>query len=105
MKTLYEICEDVVDIEEGLMTGTISFHYDNLMSAIKPGHSMLILDSILATIFFDVQAGIEPPREKTEKTIADLREFKKTFGVKELARPIRNLSDYLKRKGQQDRGP
>lgn len=61
MKSLYDICEMVIDVEEGLMTGEVSIVYDNLMSAMRPGHPMEILDSILAEIFWDVQAGKEPP--------------------------------------------
>ena len=95
MKTLYEICEDVIDIEEGLMLGTISFTYDNLMSAMKPGHPMEILDSILATIFFDVQAGDEPPREKIKETLKGFKGFVRVFKVKELNGPIKDLTEYL----------
>ena len=102
MKTLYEICEEVVDIEEGLMFGTIPFSYDNLMSAMKPGHPMEILDSILATIFFDVQAGKEPPREKIEETLKEFRSFKNAFKVKELNKPIKDLTEYLKNMGGEE---
>ncbi len=101
MKTLFEICEDVVDIEEGLMYGTIGFSYDNLMSAMKPGHPMEILDGILATIFWDVQVGNEPPRENIEQTIKDFKAFKKAFKVKELNRPIKDLEAYLKQKNEE----
>ena len=31
IKTLEKICEEVVNIEEGLMFGTILFRYDNLL--------------------------------------------------------------------------
>ena len=41
IKTLEKICEEVVNIEEGLMFGTILFRYDNLMSAMKPGKYIL----------------------------------------------------------------
>lgn len=95
MKSLFEICEDVINIEEGLMYETISFSYDNLMSAMKPGHPMDILDSMLTTIFFDVQAGKEPPREKIEETIKDFKSFKKAFKVKEMDQPIKDLTNYL----------
>ena len=96
MKTLSEICEEVIDIEEGLMYGTIPFYYDNLMSAMKPGHPMEILDEILATIFWDVQSGKEPPRENIEETVKMFRDFKNTFKVKEMNKPIRELNEYLK---------
>lgn len=96
MKTLFEICENVIEIEEGLMYGMIDFAYDNLMSAMKPGHPMEILDSILATIFFDVQAGEEPPREKIEETLKGFKAFKQTFKVSEMSQPIKDLTNYLK---------
>ena len=65
--TLKEICDMVLEIEEGLMYGSISFEYDNLMCAMKSGHPMEILDEMLATIFWDVQSGTEPSRENIEK--------------------------------------
>lgn len=96
IKTLEKICEEVVDIEEGLMFGTIMFRYDNLMSAMKPGHPMEILDSILANIYFTVMGGKEPPMEKMEETLKNFRGFKSAFAVKEMNKPIRELSDYIK---------
>ena len=57
------------------------------MSAMKPGHPMDILDSMLATVFFDVQAGKEPPRENTEQTIKDFKSFKRAFKVREMNQP------------------
>ena len=96
IKTLEKICEEVVDIEEGLMFGTIMFRYDNLMSAMKPGHPMEILDSLLANIYFTVMGGKEPPMEKMEETLKNFRGFKSAFAVKEMNKPIRELSDYIK---------
>ena len=96
IKTLEKICEEVVDIEEGLMFGTILFRYDNLMSAMKPGHPMEILDSLLANIYFTVMGGKEPPMEKMEETLKNFRGFKSAFAVKEMSKPIKELSDYIK---------
>ena len=96
IKTLEKICEEVVNIEEGLMFGTILFRYDNLMSAMKPGHPMEILDSILANIYFTVIGGKEPPMEKMEETLKNFRGFKSAFAVKEMNKPIKELSDYIK---------
>ena len=95
VKKLETICEEVVDIEEGLMCGSISFKYDNLMSAMKAGHPMEILDSILANIYFTVLSGKEPPMEKLEETLKNFRGFKTTFAVKEMNKPIKELSDYI----------
>ena len=93
--TLREICEMVIDIEEGLMYGTILFNYDNLMSALKPGHPMEILDSILANIFWLVQDGEEPSEETLRETLTELKTFKKTFKVKEMKEPITALEKYI----------
>ena len=49
--TLDEICDEIMDIEEALLYGEISFTYDRLMSAMKAGHPMEILDGIIAEIF------------------------------------------------------
>ncbi len=96
VKKLETICEEIVDIEEGLMCGTIMFRYDNLMSAMKPGHPMEILDSLLANIYFTVTSGKEPPMEKLEETLKNFKGFKNAFAVKEMSKPIKELSDYVK---------
>lgn len=96
IKQLSAICEKVVDIEEGLMFETIQYQYDNLMSALKPGHPMEILDSLLANIYFDVMGGHEPPMEKMEETLKMFRGFKESFAVKEMGKPIKELDEYIK---------
>ena len=48
--TLYDICTEIAEIEDGLYYGDIDFSYDNLMSAMKPGHPADILDDILSLI-------------------------------------------------------
>ena len=96
VKRLEQICQEVIDIEEGLMFGTIMFRYDNLMSAMKPGHPMEILDSLLANIYFTVIGGKEPPMAKLEETLRNFKGFKKAFEVKEMNKPIKELSDYIK---------
>lgn len=92
---LDSICERIVDIEEGLMYGTISFSYDSMMSAMKPGHPMEILDSIQAEIFFDVKAGVVPELSHVKNVLDGLIAFKKTFKVKELTPVIKDLKDYI----------
>ena len=96
--TLEEICESIVDVEEGLMLGTISFSYDNLMSAMKPGHPMEILDSILAQIYFDAINGKEPNLKTVKKVYDELTEFKSCFKVRKLAKPIKELAEYIKQR-------
>ena len=95
VKRLEAICEEIVDIEEGLMYGSILFRYDNLMSAMKPGHPMEILDSLLANIYFTVTAGKEPSMDKLEETLKNFKGFKSAFAVKEMSKPIIELSDYI----------
>lgn len=93
--TLKEICDMVLEIEEGLMYGSISFEYDNLMCAMKPGHPMEILDEILANIFWDVQAGKQPSQAALKKTLSLFKSFKGSFKVKEMKKPIDALEEYI----------
>ena len=99
MKSLQDIYEMVIDVEEGLMTGEVSFVYDNLMSAMKPGHPMEILDSILAEIFWDVQAGNELPLEKVIHVRDQMKAFKKAFKVTKLNAAIKEMTAYIVEKG------
>lgn len=92
---LSEICEKVIAIEGGLLHGEITFEYDNLMSAMKGGHPMEILDDILANIFWDVQAGKEPSEKALRKTLKEMKSFRRAFKVKELAEPIKLLEEYI----------
>ena len=93
---LRDICEKVMDIEEGLMVGEIQFRYDNLMSAMKPGHPMEILDSIIAEIFWDVMSGKEPAKEKIISVINNMKDFKNTFEIDEVEPVIDDLERYVK---------
>ena len=94
--SLRDICEKIIDIEEGLMYGQINFQYDALMSAMKPGHPMEILDQILAEIYFTVLSDKEPSKEELENVIKNLKDFVKCFKVKELKPIIKDLSEYVK---------
>ena len=93
--TLLDICQKVIEIEGGLLNGEISFVYDNLMSAMKGGHPMEILDDILANIFWDVQAGREPSEKALKKTLKELKSFKRAFKIKEVLEPIKMLEEYI----------
>lgn len=93
--TLPEICEKVIAIEDGLLNGEISFVYDNLMSAMKSGHPMEILDDILSNIFWDVQAGKTPSEKALKKTLKEMKSFRRDFKVKELSEPIKLLEEYI----------
>lgn len=92
---LKDICQELIAIEEGLDCGTIEFTYDNLSSAMKCGHPADIFGSIIAEIFWDIQAGKEPERDKVDSVLKGLKRFKRSFKVKELSKPIKNLELYL----------
>lgn len=92
---LSDICQEILAIEEGLDCGTIAFSYDNLASAMKFGHPVEIFDSIIAEVFWDIQAGKEPEKDKLENVLKGLKRFKRSFKVKELSKPIKDLNTYL----------
>ena len=92
---LKDICNEILAIEEGLDCGTIAFTYDNLASAMKCGHPVEILDNIIAEIFWDMQAGKEPEKDKLENVLKGLKRFKRAFKVKELSKPIKEMEAYL----------
>lgn len=98
MKSLYEICDEIGQVIEKLLYGTIEFHYDNLMCAMKSGHPGEILDDVLGIIGWDVFAGKEPPIQKVEETLQGLKEFQATFKV-DLSDIIKDLKEYLNNKG------
>lgn len=93
--TLNEICAEILSIEEGLDCGSISFTYDNLASAMKCCHPVEILDDTISLIFWDLQEGKNPRREKIEEVLKGLKRFKRAFKVKELSKPIKDLTQYL----------
>ena len=97
---LVDICQEVIAIEEGLDCGTIAFTCDNLSSAMKCGHPVEIYDSIIAEIFWDIQAGNEPEKAKLESVLKGLKRFKRSFKVKELSKPIKDLTAYLSEPSQ-----
>lgn len=93
--TLYDICMEIAEVEEGLAYGEIQFKYDNLMSALKPGHPADILDDILSPVGNAVYFGEEVTLEKIKELLQGLKEFQKCFEV-DLKKPIRELKQYLK---------
>lgn len=95
IKKLTQICSDLAEIEMGLMEGEIDFSYDNLMSAMKPGHPCEIMDGILSNIYYPAMGGKEPPMETMEKTLKDLNGFAKAFKIKEMKTPLQELADYI----------
>lgn len=92
---LKDICLEILSISEGLEYGTIEFTYDNLACAMKIGHPAEILEGVLSEIFFDVRDDRVPERDKVESVLKGLKRFKRSFKVKELSKPIKDLSTYL----------
>ena len=79
------ICNELAAIIEGLEYGTIQFTYDKLACAMKIGHPADILGEVIFEIFFDVQDGRVPEKEKVENVLK----------VKELSKPIKDIATYL----------
>lgn len=92
---LNEIYQELLSIEEGLDCGTIEFTCDNLTSAMKCGHPADIFDGIIAEVYWDTQAGLQPEEAKLENLLNGLKRFKRSFKVKELGKPIKDLTSYL----------
>lgn len=95
MKTLYDICQMISDVEEALAYNQISFSYDNLMCAMKPGHPADILDDILSIIGWEVLERKTPEKEKVKKVYELLKDFQESFKIKELTKAINALEEYL----------
>lgn len=95
-KSLNEICDHLMEIEEGLMYGQINFHYDALMSAMKPGHPAMILDSIMAPVFLPTLYGNDVEIDKVIKLHDDLSDFMGSVKVKELRQVIKELKTFIK---------
>lgn len=93
--TLYEICNEVAEIEERLAYGEVAFKYDNLMSAMKPGHPADLLDDVLSIIGWDVFANKPVELERVKEWIKELKAFKSAFKIKELSEPIKMAQQYV----------
>ena len=76
--TLYEICQEIAEVEEKLEYGKITFSYDNLMSAMKPGHPADLLDDVLSEIGWDVFSDKPVELERVKTWIKELKAFKST---------------------------
>lgn len=95
VKKLDQICSDLAGIEIDLMNGEIEFAYDNLMSAMKPGHPCEIMDGILSKIYYPAIQGHEPPMKTMEDTLKELKKFAEAFKIKEMNKPLKELADYI----------
>lgn len=92
---LKEICNEVAAVIEGLEYGSIQFTYDKLACAMKIGHPADILGEVISEIFFDVQEGRVPEKDNVENVLKGLKRFKRSFKVKELSEPIKEMEAYL----------
>lgn len=92
--TIYDICMELAEIERKLDYGEIPFVYDNLMSAMKQGHPVEILDEIIAPIFYPAMAHVKPDIKKVKTTLSGLKRFQKAFKV-DLKKQIKDLEQYI----------
>ena len=97
--TFKDICMGVLEIAEGMEYGTISFTYDKLASAMKMGHPAEFLMECLDDVFIEVRDGIAPKREQVDKLLKNLKRVKRNFKIKELSKPIKELTNYLEQMG------
>lgn len=92
---LKEICTEILEIGECLEYGTISFTYDKLASAMKMGHPAEFLMEALDEIFLKVRDNIIPEKGEVESLLKALKRIKRSFKIKELSKPIKDLTAYL----------
>lgn len=92
---LKEICTEILEIGECLEYGTISFTYDKLASAMKMGHPAEFLMEALDEIFLKVRDNIVPEKGEVESLLKALKRIKRSFKIKELSKPIKDLTAYL----------
>ena len=95
IKKLDQIVSDLASVEMDLMNGFIEFNYDPLMDAMKMGHPCEIMDGILSKIYYPTISGVEPPMETMESTLNDLQGFLENLQIKEMEKPLKELSDYI----------
>lgn len=92
---LKDIFAEILNIAEGLEYGEVSFTYDKLASAMKMGHPAEFLMEALDEIFLKVRDGITPEKEEVDMLLKALKRIKRNFKIKELSKPIKDLTEYL----------
>lgn len=95
MNTAQEICDRLSQIIDGMWRGTVIFTVDKLSSAMKCGHPADILDEMVGSAYMDTAFGDSPDRQHLNTLLKDLKRFKRSFKVKELAEPIKALEALL----------
>ena len=89
------ICMEILAIAEGMEEGTVSFTYDNLSSAMKMGHPAEFLMGALDEVFDEIQNETIPTKGKADAHLKSLKRFQRSFKIKELSKPIKDLTNYL----------
>lgn len=80
---LYELCERIAFIEQGMMDGSISFECHDKLYFVMGRHPADDLDEILSPVGFPALSGLEVLIEQVQKLKNDLIDFKDEFHVKE----------------------
>ncbi len=95
VKKLEQVCNELSGIVIGLMNGSVKFSSDNLSNLKVPMNLYDILDDIILKIYFTVSSGKEPSMEKLKDTLEELNEFKDTFEIKEMEKPLQDIKEYI----------
>ena len=66
----------------------------------KPGHPADLLDDVLSMIGWDVFAGRPVELDRIKEWAKALKAFKAEFKIKELAAPIKHVTEYIKEQEQ-----
>ena len=93
--SLKDIFQETLAIAEGLEYGEISFTYDKLACAMKMGHPAEFVMEALDEIYLKVRDEIPPTQKEIDTLLKSLKRIKRNFKIKELSKPIKDLTAYL----------
>ena len=93
---LYDICQKIANIEEGMFNGSIEFSCDDRLMFVLKIHPAEALDAILSPVGFPVFAGQDVSIEDVEEMKEDLIGFMEDLEVTELEEVINDLETYIK---------
>lgn len=96
--TLNNIFDEILEIRDGLRYQSISFCYGKIACAMGCGHPACILAQTCDDVYSMVLLNQEPPVEKLEELLVNLKEFQEGFCVKEMEKPVNHLEAYIKEK-------
>lgn len=89
---LYEIYRDIARISDELAEQKIEFSYDPLMGVMGNCHPAEALEMILPKIDWDTPS---PDMDMVSEALKQLVELNKSFNIKELKTPIKNLKKFI----------